>query len=84
MKNCFPSDETVDTSRWLRVRDVAAMLSVSERFVYAAIERRDLPAVRWGRAVRIPRDAFEQWLADKEAQAKDKNSNDYGSKARAI
>jgi excisionase family DNA binding protein len=70
-------------SRWFRVRDVASKLSLSERFVYGAIESGDLPAVRLGRAVRIPRDAFEKWLADKEAQAKE-DSNDYGSKARTI
>jgi excisionase family DNA binding protein len=68
-------------SRWLRVKDIASMLSLSERFVYSAIEGGDLPAVRWGRAVRVPRQAFEQWLRDKEAQAKE-DSNDYGSKAR--
>lgn len=70
-------------NRWLRVRDIAALLSLSERFVYGAIEAGDLPAVRLGRAVRVPRDAFEQWLMDKEAEAKEYR-NAYGRRATTV
>ncbi len=70
-------------STWLNVKTVAKRMAVSERFVYSLIAANEFPAVRLGRAVRGPADAFEQWLADKEEAAKDKN-NEFGSKARSI
>ena len=68
---------------WLTVSMIARRLAVSERFIYKLIETKELPAVRLHRAVRVPEDAFERWLADKEAAAKD-SDNDFGNKARAI
>ena len=48
----------------LRPRDVAPRLGVSPRRVYQLVREGGLPAIRQGRAIRIPRAAFEQWLAD--------------------
>jgi predicted DNA-binding transcriptional regulator AlpA len=45
------------------------------------IEAGELPGVKLGRAVRIPLEALEQWIADKEAEAEESRSA-YGSKAR--
>lgn len=57
------------------------MLSITRREVYYMIEAGELPGVKLGRAVRIPLDALEQWIADKEAEAGESRSA-YGSKAR--
>jgi len=68
--------------RWVTAAKAAQMLSLSHRAIYYLIEDGELPGVRCGRAVRIPVDALEQWIADKEAEAKEK-AHTYGSKARA-
>lgn len=46
----------------LRPREIARRLDVSERTVYRLIERGQLRAIRVGRVVRIPVDAFEEFL----------------------
>jgi excisionase family DNA binding protein len=67
--------------RWVAVAQVAEMLSITRREIYYMIEAGELPAIKIGRAVRIPLDALEQWIADKEVEAKESRSA-YGSKAR--
>lgn len=44
-----------------RVREVAALLKISEAQVYRLIERGTMPAVRYGRSVRVPR-----WWVDEQ------------------
>lgn len=68
-------------TRWVTATQVAQMLSLSHRAIYYMIENGELPGVKCGRAVRIPVDALEQWIADKEAEAQEK-AQTYGSKAR--
>ncbi len=70
------------SKRWVTAAKAAQMLSLSHRAIYYMIEDGELPGVRCGRAVRIPLDALEQWIADKEAEAKEKVRT-YGNKARA-
>lgn len=72
---------TARGTRWVTVGKVAEILSLSQRAVYYMIDGGELPGVRCGRAVRIPLDALEQWIADKEAEAREK-ARTYGSKAR--
>ncbi len=67
--------------RWVAVAEVAEMLSITRREVYYMVEAGELPGVKLGRAVRIPLEALEQWIADKEAEAEESRSA-YGSKAR--
>jgi excisionase family DNA binding protein len=43
----------------LTVAAVAARLSLSRDQVYAMVARRELPSVRFGRAVRIPEEGLE-------------------------
>lgn len=69
---------TTRGARWVTVGKAAEMLSLSKRAVYYMIDGGELPGVRCGRAVRIP---LEQWIADKEAEAREK-ARTYGSKAR--
>lgn len=68
--------------RWLRVPEVARMLAVSPRHIYHLIERGELLSVQFGRAICIPQDALDQWIADKEAEAQKKREC-YGSTARS-
>jgi excisionase family DNA binding protein len=55
----------VPTNRALTVRIAARRLSLSEKSVYRAIARGDLPAIRVGRAVRVPEAALERLLTPK-------------------
>lgn len=43
----------------------AAELSCSRDTILRAIERGDLPAFKDGRVVRIPREAFDGWIASR-------------------
>jgi len=53
---------TVPSPRAFTVAVAARRLSVSERTIYRAVRRGDLPAIRLGRLIRIP----EAALAPKE------------------
>lgn len=71
--------------RWATAREVAEMLSTTTRTVYRMIESGALPGVRFGegrrRNLRIPVDALDEWMLEKENEAKEMTKT-YGSKAR--
>lgn len=46
----------------LRVADVAKLLSISRSHAYEMVRTGELPHVRIGNAVRVPRRALEAWL----------------------
>ena len=46
----------------LRVEDVIAATRLGRTTVYALIRSGELPVVRVGRAVRVPRHVLEQWI----------------------
>lgn len=46
-----------------RVEEVAKLLGVGRAAAYAAVRQGQLPVVRIGRLVRVPKPAFERWLA---------------------
>lgn len=48
------------TAIMLRPAEVAVLLGISRSEVYRLIERGDIPAVRFGRSVRVPRGWVEQ------------------------
>jgi excisionase family DNA binding protein len=54
----------------LRVEDAQRILGVSRWMVYELIRRGELPVLRVGRLIRIPRPALEAWI---EAQTKRPN-----------
>lgn len=59
---------TTPTPDVLTAPEVAARLGISTRRAYALIQRGYLPRVKMGRrAVRVPRRAFEHWLAAQDA-----------------
>ncbi len=47
----------------LTVREACAQIGISVNSGYAAIRRNELPAIKIGRRLVVPRRAFEQWLA---------------------
>jgi excisionase family DNA binding protein len=52
-------------SRFLTVAQVATELAVSEKHVRRAIEREELKFHRFGRVIRVARDALEQYIASR-------------------
>ena len=53
----------------LRVRDVCRLLDVGRSTVYELIARGELPVIRIGRLVRVPRPALEEWIVRNTAGA---------------
>lgn len=51
-----------DRSLLLRIPEVAAELRLARSSVYQLIQTGELPIVRFGRAVRVPRSALEAWI----------------------
>lgn len=49
----------------LRVSEVADELRLARSFVYHLIQVGELPVVRIGRSVRVPRAALEEWVAER-------------------
>jgi excisionase family DNA binding protein len=48
---------------FLRPREAAALAGLSTRAIYRAIDRGELRAVRLCSRLRIPREAFDEWIA---------------------
>lgn len=44
------------------MEQVRQVLGLSRPMAYELAHRKGFPAVRFGRAIRIPRDAFQRWL----------------------
>lgn len=53
-----------DTSLVLTVSEAAQLLRVSRAFAYDLVARGELPALRLGRRIVVPRAAIERMLAD--------------------
>lgn len=54
-----------DNGELLRPNEVQRLLRVGRSKVYEMIARGELPVVRIGRAVRIPRHALDEWIAER-------------------
>jgi excisionase family DNA binding protein len=50
-----------------RVKEVEALLQLSRSTVYELIRSGELPSIRIGRSVRVPREALERWLEGRAA-----------------
>lgn len=55
-------ESSSDRSLLLRIPEVAAELRLARSSVYQLIQTGELPVVRIGRAVRVPRSALESWV----------------------
>lgn len=53
----------------LTVIEIAQFLRIGRTMAYELTRRKDFPAVRIGRAVRVPRDRFLAWLEQQGQQA---------------
>lgn len=51
----------------LTVVEVAGMLRISRNLAYDLVARGEMPAIRFGRTIRIYRPALTAWLADRPA-----------------
>jgi excisionase family DNA binding protein len=47
----------------LTMLEVQGLLRVSKNTAYELAHRKGFPAVRFGRTIRVPRKALEEWLA---------------------
>lgn len=48
----------------LRAEEVAGVLAVARSTVFELLRTGELPAVRIGRAVRVPRKALDRWIEE--------------------
>ncbi|MCY4639491.1 MAG: helix-turn-helix domain-containing protein [Chloroflexi bacterium] len=51
-----------DDAVLLTVREAAAFLRISRNLAYELVARGEIPAVRLGRVIRVPRAALDRWL----------------------
>jgi excisionase family DNA binding protein len=61
--------QTTEMTDLMRVRELAAKLRLSRGRTYALIQAGELPAVKIGGVLRIPRTAYFQWLESQSAIA---------------
>ena len=55
----------------LRVEEVAKLLGLGRTRTFQMVAAGQLPVVRIGRFVRVPRAALEEWIAERTAPATD-------------
>jgi predicted DNA-binding transcriptional regulator AlpA len=51
-----------DLPLMLRMTDVREILGVSKPIAYGLVKHPDFPALRFGKAIRVPRDRFFAWF----------------------
>jgi putative molybdopterin biosynthesis protein len=54
----------MEPKKLLRVEEVAELLGVHRCTVFELLRKQELPVLRIGRAVRIPRKALDKWIDD--------------------
>lgn len=52
----------------LTVPEAAKVLRISRNLAYELVARQELPAIRLGRVIRIPRYSLDEWIASQAAQ----------------
>lgn len=52
----------IDLPSVLKPKDVSKFLSISIRYAYEVMERRDFPTIKIGRTKRVMKDDFLKWL----------------------
>ncbi len=53
----------------LRAEEAAKLLSLGRTTIFAMMASGELPCVRMGRAVRVPRVALERWVQERSAES---------------
>jgi excisionase family DNA binding protein len=59
----------MDERLLLRAEEVATLLGVGRSKVWEMIWSGELPAIRMGRLVRVPRSRLDEWIASRSANA---------------
>ncbi len=49
----------------LRAEEVAKLLGLSRSMVFQMLASGELPVVRFGRSVRVPREALDEWIKER-------------------
>ena len=57
------SEQSNDGALLLKVPDAARLLNISRDHCYELVARGEIPHIRLGRAIRVPRVGLEQWIA---------------------
>ena len=55
----------VENRQLLRAEEAAHLFGIGRTKIYEMIARGEIPALRIGRLVRVPRHALEEWIADR-------------------
>lgn len=58
----------------LRAEEAARLLGYGRSTVFAMLQSGELPAVRYGRTVRVPRRAIERWIAEQVADSEPRDA----------
>jgi len=53
----------IDNRLLLKVPEAARLLRISRNLAYELVARGELPSVRLGRVIRVPRRGLEEWIA---------------------
>ena len=59
----------------LKAEDVAKLLGLGRSKVFAMLAIGELPVIRIGRSVRVPRAALEDWIAERTQHASGRTGN---------
>ncbi len=59
------SGAAVHEACFLTVTELAEKLRIGRNHAYELVRRNEIPHIRLGNVIRIPRHAFEQWIADR-------------------
>lgn len=51
----------------LKPAEVASLLRIGRSLVYEMLASGELPSIRLGRCIRVPRESLQQWLKDRES-----------------
>ncbi len=51
----------------LKPAEVAEMLSISRNRIYEFVQTKQIPAIRFGKSIRIPTKALEQWIYEQQS-----------------
>lgn len=60
-------NRTEEQSHLLTVPETAKLLRISRNLAYELVARHEIPAIRLGRSIRVPRAELEAWLANNAA-----------------
>lgn len=55
----------------LKPSEVTKILGIGRSLVYDLIARKEIPSVRLGRCLRVPKESLQQWLKEREEQELD-------------